>query len=217
MPGLASPGCSNCPVLVTEKAPRSENSPPRCRKSSPILITSRAAAPATRAGFRDHDRDHDHGRSPRSGQMRCSVIMPGTMITEDRTCRPRTHSTPDRELSPTIPEKAPPILITSHPTAPRGGCRVTRDRLRGSISGTLRDNQAGARPGPAARPATESGRPGCWSRPPLTAAWPSLPRRGRAGARRGRAGARRTSARTRRLTHQDPESPDNLPDLGDLP
>ncbi len=38
----------------------------------------------------------------------------------------------------------------------------------------------------------------------------TLPRR-----RRGR--ARRTSARTRRLTHQDPESPDNLQDSGDGP
>ncbi len=36
-------------------------------------------------------------------------------------------------------------------------------------------------------------------------------------ARRRRAGARRTSAATRRLTLQDPELPDGLPDLGDLP
>ncbi len=34
--------------------------------------------------FRDHDRDRDHGRSPRSGQRRCSVITPTPLITEDR-------------------------------------------------------------------------------------------------------------------------------------
>ncbi len=75
------------PALL-KKTPRSENSPvpPRCRKSSPILITSRAAAPGTRTGLRDHAQNHDHGRSPRSGRPRCSVIMPGNMITEDRPC-----------------------------------------------------------------------------------------------------------------------------------
>ncbi len=94
-------------MLLTEKTPRSENSPPRCRKSSSNLTASRTAAAETRAGFRDHDRDRDHGRSPRAGHQRCSVIMPGILITEHRTCRLRTES-PRTENSPlTMPEKAP--------------------------------------------------------------------------------------------------------------
>ncbi len=64
--------------------PQSEKLPHDAGKGSPILITSRAAASGTRAGFRDHVRDRDHGRSPRSGQRRCSVITPASMITEDR-------------------------------------------------------------------------------------------------------------------------------------
>ncbi len=47
------------------------------------------------------------------------MIMPANMITEHRTCRPRTDSSPDRELSVTMPESSP-ILIMSHPTASPG-------------------------------------------------------------------------------------------------
>ncbi len=92
--GADEAGLFELTCAIDGKTPRSENSPPRCRKSSPILITNRAAAPGTRAGFRDHAPDHDHGRSPRSGQRRLSVIMPGSLITEYRTCRPRTDGSP---------------------------------------------------------------------------------------------------------------------------
>ncbi len=103
--------------------------------------------------FRDHARDRDHGGShlppPHSQHP-----GPGTL----RHDAGKGSPDPDHQA----------------PDGPRGGCRVIRDRVRGSVSGTLRDSQAGARSGPAARPATESGRPGCWSRLPLTASWPSL-------------------------------------------
>ncbi len=105
------------PLPHQEPCPRARTLPHDAGKSSPILITSHAAAARTGAGFRDHARGRDHGRSPRSGQARYSVITPGTLITEHRTRRPGTDSSPGTRTLRHDARKGSPILITSHPTA----------------------------------------------------------------------------------------------------
>ncbi len=108
-------------VLLTKKLPGARTLPHDAGKGSRIMIRSRAAVAGTRAGLRDHVRDRDHGRSPRSGHRRCSVIMPANMITEHRTCRPRTSSSPGMRTLPHDAGKGSPIMITSHPTASMTG------------------------------------------------------------------------------------------------
>ncbi len=113
--------------------------------------------------FRDHARDLDHGASHLPPPHR---QLPWTENSPPR-CRKRLPD-PDHES----------------PYGLQGGRRVIRDRVGGSLSDILRNNQAGARSGPAAAarrlggpapgPRRHRGGPGCWSRPSLTASWPSL-------------------------------------------
>ncbi len=66
----------------------------RVPREATCLIMSHATVSRTAATLRDHVRDRDHGRSPRSGQRRCSVIMPANMITDDRPCQERLPDDP---------------------------------------------------------------------------------------------------------------------------
>ncbi len=66
----------------------------RAPREATCLIPSHAAVSRTAAMLRDHVRDRDHGRSPRSGQRRCSVIMPANVITDDSSCQERLPGDP---------------------------------------------------------------------------------------------------------------------------
>ncbi len=78
---------------------RARSNTRRAPREAACLIMSHAAVSRTAAMLGDHARDRDHGRSPRSGQRRCSVVMPANMITDDRPCRERLPGDPDREES----------------------------------------------------------------------------------------------------------------------
>ncbi len=115
-------------------------------REATCLIMSHTTVSRTAAMLRDHARDRDHGRSPRSGHQRCSVITPWSLITETSS---RARASRARPPGPPGPPRLPGMpgagTKRGHEARARSAGTKRGHEARARSAGTKRGHEARAR------------------------------------------------------------------------